>query len=363
MNRRIHPPHSDVPQLFLPSSKRRLVAIGALLCFLIYTRTRTKLNLNRSLLDNVEDYSLDNSDASSSIADRTNCQIIYILGVEGSIQLGFTTIIEKLASRQVEPATGAPYAISYHNGRLRAALFGHHEEPRPLDDPSLVDLTFRMICPRDGRKHVIIEDNNFPSGYKNDMRTYRIHRMSWWGESTMEEVAMSDTAQNHPTNLNVFYEAYSPYADIKFVVIHRSFVETVASHYAFDGTVEKHSNVIRGYMLLLRRFLDSHSTDEHTGQKLWTLVCVEKLLEKAPDGDEEQTNLARQNILRYLAKFLGWSEAECPDCFNHWAGSSENYLESLGQDGIAILLEHMKKMGGIWPPVVENALEGQKCSL
>eukprot|EP00584_Thalassiosira_punctigera_P010556 CAMPEP_0172532154 /NCGR_PEP_ID=MMETSP1067-20121228/5307_1 /TAXON_ID=265564 ORGANISM="Thalassiosira punctigera, Strain Tpunct2005C2" /NCGR_SAMPLE_ID=MMETSP1067 /ASSEMBLY_ACC=CAM_ASM_000444 /LENGTH=354 /DNA_ID=CAMNT_0013316631 /DNA_START=27 /DNA_END=1091 /DNA_ORIENTATION=+ len=351
---------------YLPSSKRRLVAIGALLCFLIYTATRTLANpslVEYEYVDEEDYHDIRNSGASPSLEKRNNCQIIYILGVEGSIHHGFSPIIEKLATQQVEQTTGAPYKVSYPNGKLRAALFGHHGETRPLDDPSLVSATIKKICPSDGKKHVIIEDSSFPAGYQFDDRTYRIHRMPWWSQSTMEEVAMSETAKNHPTNLDVFYKTYSPYADIKFVVIHRSFVETIASHYAFDETIERHSNVIRAFMLLLRRFLDSHPTDERTGLKLWTLVCVEHLSEKSHAGDEENMNLARRNILRYLAEFLGWSQEECPECFSHWRGSSKKHLKTLGQDGIEILLEHMRKMGGIWPPVVENALQEQKCSL
>ncbi|KAL3826529.1 hypothetical protein ACHAXA_003593 [Cyclostephanos tholiformis] len=65
----------------------------------------------------------------------------------------------------------------------------------------------RQLCPNDGARHVILEDLSFPSGESNDARTYRIHRQKWWYQSTMEQIAMSETALNHPMNLDVFYEA------------------------------------------------------------------------------------------------------------------------------------------------------------
>ena len=55
---------------------------------------------------------------------------------------------------------------------------------------------------------MILEDLSFPSGTIDDPRTYRIHRQRWWYGSTMEQIAMSETAMNHPTNLKAFYEAY-----------------------------------------------------------------------------------------------------------------------------------------------------------
>mmetsp|Transcript_31483 Transcript_31483/g.66223 ORF Transcript_31483/g.66223 Transcript_31483/m.66223 type:complete len:117 (+) Transcript_31483:966-1316(+) len=116
-------------------------------------------------------------------------------------------------------------------------------------------------------------------------------------------------------------------------------------------------------MLLLRRFLDAHPVDKLTGQQLWTMVCVERITNKFYGDNEEQMNFARQQILSYLAEFLGWPQDECPDCYRHWKSSTKNHLEVLGEANVAMLLEHMRKLGGIWPPIVENALPEQKCSL
>ena len=133
----------------------------------------------------------------------------------------------------------------------------------------------------------------------------------------MEQIASSESAQNHPVNLEKFYSAYSEFADVKIVVIHRSFVETVASHHRWDGGVENHSNVLRGFMLLLRQFLDRHSIDK-AGKPVWTMVCIEKMKAKYYNGDKKQTNDARALILQYLAEYLEWPKHFCLDCFNSW---------------------------------------------
>lgn len=74
----------------ISSQKGRLVA--ALLCFIIFT---AKISSgNRSL---VNDNSIESEAHVESFADRNNCQIIYILGVEGSMHHGFTPILETLA--------------------------------------------------------------------------------------------------------------------------------------------------------------------------------------------------------------------------------------------------------------------------
>ena len=134
----------------------------------------------------------------------------------------------------------------------------------------------------------------------------------------MEQIASSESAQNHPVNLEKFYSAYSEFADVKIIVIHRSFVETVASHHRWDGGVENHSNVLRGFMLLLRQFLDRHSIDDDTGRPAWTMVCIEKMKTKYYNGDKRQTNDARALILQYLAEYLDWPKHFCLDCFNSW---------------------------------------------
>jgi hypothetical protein len=263
--------------------------------------------------------------------DRDKCQIVYVIGVEGSIHHGVTPILRSLAGHQVDRETGLRYEVSYADRELRSAIFGFNRNARSIDNPTMVrspprkkkeicvpsrpfadeddvrdlgeerpptDLlslfhhrtcvfshrrfssttyppipsppplplfafghhlhppppfspetnarqvrhTMRQICPgssatNDGgdgggsagprRRRVILEDLSFPSGTVDDPRTYRIHRQRWWYGSTMEQIAMSETAMNHPTNLHAFYEAYSVsdegffrYVDILMFIIY-----------------------------------------------------------------------------------------------------------------------------------------------
>ena len=351
-------------RLIFSTSKNRI--IFALFCFtnltaikLLYSDYRTKA-IHRQVLSEME-----GTPEVQAFADRENCQIIYVLGVEGSIHHGFTPILQTLAGKQIDPKTDTNYVVKYADRNFRSALFGFGKESRTLDNPTLVRQVIRKICPHNHKKHVIIEDSSFPSGLYDDRRTYRIHRQQWWSSisSSMEEIALSEVAQNHPTNLRMFYESFSEYADIKFVVLHRSYVEIVASTFDQDRTPVQHSNVIRGFMLLLRRFLDSYPLDSVTGQQLWTLVCVERLAAKFYEDDAEKLDFARKNIVQYLADFLGWPEQDCPECFDHWEVSTKQHVQVLGEETVTVVLDHMRKLGGIWPPSVEDALPEQKCSL
>ncbi|KAL7480251.1 hypothetical protein ACHAW6_005947 [Cyclotella cf. meneghiniana] len=75
---------------------------------------------------------------------RSRCQIIYLLGVEGTMHHGILPIVESLAARQIDPLTSTPYNVHSRSKALRYGLFastgrrfGFHEPP-PMDDPRLV---------------------------------------------------------------------------------------------------------------------------------------------------------------------------------------------------------------------------------
>mmetsp|Transcript_39818 Transcript_39818/g.67903 ORF Transcript_39818/g.67903 Transcript_39818/m.67903 type:complete len:417 (+) Transcript_39818:168-1418(+) len=298
---------------------------------------------------------------------RQNCQIVYILGVEGATHHGFMPIIENLGKHQ-----GDGYRIDTDPRGLKAGLFGwfYHAKIKSwgfkvtpsVDDPEFIKHVVADSCPNDGKKHVLMEWASFPSGHEDDPRTYRVHRQHEWLGMTPEEVANSDEALSHPTSMNAFYTAYSPFVDIKFVVLHRPFLETIASHRDWDGGPEIHSNIIRGFMLMLRRFLDTHLFDVITGKRLWHLVCVERIMAKNYEGEEE-TNAARARILGSLAEFLGWPDGDCPHCFDDWRDSSKDPIETLGEENMPVMLEHMKWLEGIWPPPGEQGVEEQQCGI
>lgn len=309
---------------------------------------------------------------------RDNCHIIYILGVEGSIHHGFTPILETLAKSQVDPTTGQKYEVTYAPKVLRSALFGLYREKRDMDDPELRAKVIRALCPETDKKtkRVIIEDSSFPSGALDDPRSYRIHRQASWMTSTFEEVANDELAINHPVNLRQFYELYSQHAKVQFILLNRPFLETMASHANDWGEeVVGRSNMIRGFMLILKRFLEHlHQEEEQSGgggmrgnrkkKSLATIVCADKIMTKNYDSSYEAT-MARQHILEYLTKFLGWPSSRCPECYKTWKESRKDPVKVLGEKNLGVMLNDMKELEGFWPPVdvLGSGLPEQQCSL
>lgn len=154
---------------------------------------------------------------------RKNCQIIYITGVEGATHHGFMPIIEALARNQIDPESGLEYHVDVEPKSLKAGLFGWKQgrikkwgfaEIPAIDDPAFVQRVVAESCPNDGRKHVLIEWASFPSGQENDPRNYRVSRNHEWLTMSPEEIANTEEALNHPTNMNAFYQSYSPYVDM-----------------------------------------------------------------------------------------------------------------------------------------------------
>lgn len=296
---------------------------------------------------------------------KKNCQIIYVLGVEGATHHGFAPILEYLAKSQIDSA-GIPYDVVMSSPALKFGLFGWYKshgnrlgfsETPPIDDPELVRKVIADICPLDGRKHIIVEDNSFPCGQEDDLRSYRVHRDHNWLSMSPEEIANSETGKNQPTNLYDFYKAYNTYADVKFLVLHRPYLETIASHASWDEGPIIHSNIIRGFMIMLRRFLDSHVIDPKTGNQLWLLICVEKHFAKFYNYDDSAVLEGRRKMISDVAQFLSWPITECNHCFDSWHESTKDYAVTLGQKNLQILSEHMKSLDGIWPP------NGKQCRL
>jgi len=305
-------------------------------------------------------------------SSRERCQIIYLLGVEGAAHHGFVPVIESLARHQKDPETNLEYDVDSNPEALKAGLFGWFPKSKistwgfaatpEVDDPAFVQTVVRESCPDDGRKHVLIEWASFPSGLVDDHRAYRVHRQRDWETMTPDEIANTDEALQHPTNMNAFYQAYNPYVDIKFIVLHRPFLETIAAHHDWDGGPPIHSNVIRGFMLMLRRFLDTHIYDLVNGRRLWSLVCVERIMAKNYK-EEYDVKKARRRLIGYLTKFLDWPDGDCPHCFDDWRDSKKDARDVLGEENVALLEEHMKYMEGIWPPPGEDGVVEQQCAM
>lgn len=371
---------------------------ATILLLYVITPTYPELNLITSGFPSIDIDAIDaaNPDGTGTRANhtdslrrRSNCQIIYVLGVEGSLHHGFMPIIKVLADQQVDIVTSSHFHVVKGHEVLRAAIFGSKQFAKlPISDPQLVQDTVDAMCPPgDERQHIILEGNSFPSGGSEDdtfirPTTFRVRRQSNWKTMTPNEIASSPQALNHPTNLYEFYNAFSPYADVRFVVLHRPYLDTIASHTGFDSGPIPHSTVISGFLLLLSRFLVSHMYNNNNnnydasasgyteydngkqngGVPLWTIVCVEQLSSKEFET-QQQLLEARESIVRHLATFLGWPIRSCPQCFDNWRESSKSSPESrLGEATTNILLDHVNALEGIWPPRrIEDGLPQQQC--
>lgn len=275
--------------------------------------------------------------------DRKNCQIVMILGVEGSVQHEFYPILTKLARAQVDIPDN-----TYRSQKLfRRAVYSMDEKPSPAE----VKETISQICPKDGRARLYISAKSWPFGLK--------HRDAAWKTMTPLEISTSEVAMNEPTNLYAMWDAYSPFAEVRFIVLHRPYLETIAMYKHRDGGVKGHSNVIRGHMLLLREFLDSHTHDME-GNRLWTVLCSDHLMSRN-FVSEDMLVEARRDAVRQLAGFLGWGQEECPDCFDDWMESTQDTMEILGGNA-AMLRGHMHSLVGVWPPQ-DYSLPGQQCRM
>ena len=301
---------------------------------------------------------------------RENCQVVYIMGVEGAMHHGVFPIVEALARHQVDPESGRSYRVDGNPVYLRLGIFGLRAYLirkmgfpviPDIDDPIFVQRVVEMSCPDDENKHVMIEWVSFPSGQENDPGSYRVHRQHDWLSMSPDEIADSSEALRHPLNVTAFVEAYSPHVDIKFVVIHRPFIGTISSHHDWDGGAVTHSNIIHGFLLILRRFLDAHPFDLVTGGPLWTLLCLDRLMAKNYER-EKDAEAARRNTLSHLADFLGWPVKECSNCFDKWHESRKDPYKRLGKNVDAVL-EHAKQLEGVWPPDGHERVAEQQCSV
>eukprot|EP00581_Thalassiosira_minuscula_P001852 CAMPEP_0183745752 /NCGR_PEP_ID=MMETSP0737-20130205/66407_1 /TAXON_ID=385413 /ORGANISM="Thalassiosira miniscula, Strain CCMP1093" /LENGTH=248 /DNA_ID=CAMNT_0025981431 /DNA_START=182 /DNA_END=924 /DNA_ORIENTATION=- len=245
-------------------------------------------NMSGSFLRSLRNTTESGSSVDDSTNSRANCQIVYLMGVEGSSHHGLIHVVEALAKHQVDPISKLPYDVDSRSISIRAGLFGWFRpviqrwgfasDPLPsFSDSDFIQRVVKESCPNDGKKHVIIEWQSFPSGHiANNKRDYRVNRQHKWLSMKADEIANNEEAMQQPANMTAFVQAYSPYMDIKFVVLSRPFLEVMASHPHYDNGPEKHSNIVRGFLIILRRFLDSHMYDLVDGRRLWMMLCVER---------------------------------------------------------------------------------------
>lgn len=274
---------------------------------------------------------------------------------------GMSPVLHELARRQIDQ-TGTPYHVQFESRYLRYGLFGYpawvgnefkYNNLPAMNDQELVQRVISAICPNNGQHHVIIEGVSFPAG--DDTSRLRVKRDKNWQKQSPQEISVTNSARNHPLNLDEFYAAYSPYAEIKFIVLNRPYLETIASHPDFDSGPITHSNVIQGFLIILGKFLEGHRHD-NSGEKIWLMINMETLavLYYGPRSQRENHKLAleaKRDMVQKIATFLRWPQTECRDCFLNWKDSTKDHTQIFSPDEISLLRQHEQRLEGVWPPV------------
>ena len=316
---------------------------------------------------------------------RKNCQIIYITGVEELTRQSIGPVIESLALNQIDPDTSLKYYVDVEQLSYNPLDWLHGAARREWGFDNMTNIhdpisVVKESCPNDGLKHVYIKWASFPRFHEDIIQAYRNLRAPFLKLTNTQEIENTNTALHYTTDMSQFIKAYSPYVDIKFIVLHRPLLEIVASFGDWDGgpTMYKiadkeirvetppnrmkmieHSDIVGGFMLMLRNFLDQ-SVNTAIGRSSWILVCVQRLLSKNYYYRKDLLK-ARRNVMMQLTTFLGWPLSDCPHCFDGWTESSNDPLEGLEEEDLAMLVENMKYLEMAWPPPGEEGIDEQQC--
>ena len=104
---------------WLTSPKCRI--LFGLMCLLVFIYTKIDLLINDE--SPIGQITHDNVGLGIEMASRSNCQIIYIIGVEGSVHHGFTPILHSLALKQ-QSNEGHPIDVQLQPRALRKYIGG-----------------------------------------------------------------------------------------------------------------------------------------------------------------------------------------------------------------------------------------------
>jgi len=285
------------------------------------------------------------------------------------LQREVTTVIYNLARQQRDRETNKPNRVLLRPKILRKIFIeqsakGETGDISSFRDKSLIQHTIDRLCPDDGKTHVIIEDLDVMYRWIDREHRLRIRGKKKWSAMSMHDIVESQDAMSYPRNLELFLEAYSLFAEIHFVAIHRPFLDSLASHENWYQNINLYSNLIGGFMMILNLFLDGHTHDEVTGRKLWTLICLERLTSKYYNGNEDKMNFGRQEFLHHMVEFLSWDQSECKDCWSSWKEDSETNFDpnSVESNWMEILEVRRKELAEEWPsPRVQNENNNLQC--
>lgn len=252
---------------------------------------------------------------------------------------GATDVIKQFAERQVD-SKGENYSVYSRSTLFRKGIQWYTKRRGKTVSKDVSEDVRRnvtdQLCPPDGRCHVIIEDKSFPSGV-----------FDMGGFETASDITSSLKETPQPVNLTAFALNFASYADVRFIVLERPYINTVTSHSDWHGGPDGHSMVVLGF---LKYFAELFGGRRTVGGAPWTVLCVDQFRASRNKNDRNATTTPRDRVLAHLSHFLQWHHPDCPNCFEHWRDSKKDPEEVVGKDNYKMLLDKREELRGIWPP-------------
>ena len=266
------------------------------------------------------------NDEEMNSTKSSKCQIVYVLGVEGSGHHGVSDVLlQTLASEQ------SGISLKFRDRDFRRIMTAR--------DSSEIAPKIQEIC-QPTKRTAIVEDTSFPTGLE--------YRKIYAGRPAMDVAAILEI-KPHPLDLETLVDTFSPHADIKFIILHRTFFSVAVSHseYKVDGGIIGHGEVMSGHMRYLGKLF---KPDKLGGKVDWMLLCTDRL-----------RTIQRDAVVGELADFLGWTKRQCDHCFDMWIDSRKVPSDVAGEDVMAKLEEQKAELEstGLWPPRREGETRPQ----
>lgn len=259
------------------------------------------------------------------------CQLIYVVAIEGSSHHGFLPVLERFVTEQVNEHGNSFNLYSNKRTVLQVMNFtdlkvrkfwGYTGEESPEQRKEVM----KTICPSDGSNNVIICDKSFPA-----FMEYRKKLVNM----TAAEIAAHLKLNPNPISLIDLPQLFEPFADVHYILLHRQWLNTVASHPYFDGGFAEHGRVISGYQQYLG---DLFSNNDVVKAVPTSVVCSDLM-----DQKEYQ-----EQVLEELATQFQWKKNACSNCFDTWKASKKN--PEIDIQSFKYLIELQQNASSVWPP-------------
>jgi hypothetical protein len=199
---------------------------------------------------------------------RNEVAFVYVVGVEGTGHHGVTPAVASIAKT-------CGYHVIYENSGLRKA----QAKFLPRTYRSALN-SYRYMNYMKLKKVLILEDESFPTG--GERRNSTMGEKKACGKYNLEWV------HEQATSMGI---------DMKFLHLTRDFYKAVASHPEFDGTFERHAQVLRDFVW----YIDAEYQRINAKQRgLWTTVKYEWFSEM-PDCAA---------LVSAVIDFAGWNDCD-----------------------------------------------------